>query len=183
MTKEEARKGNIVKGVCAVICISLVGGYIYYVNNPNIIWKDAKPYEERIVDVSKEEYDNILNNVNITNKENNELNNNINTKNSKDYDKYGRPYLKEGQSYTFKDNGMGEPVEAPKNKKATVINPNNGRKFYYLSNESWVESDYGKEQAEIDKAQDREVGKQNNISREEIKQFMDGMTINMGSMK
>ena len=52
-------------------------------------------------------------------------------------DAMGRPYLKKGQDFTFKDNGMGEPVEAPYSGRFAV-NPNTGVKYIYLSTGKWI---------------------------------------------
>ena len=51
-------------------------------------------------------------------------------------DALGNPYLQKGQEYTFKDNGMGEPVEAPY-KGRTAVNPNTGVKYIYNSVYGW----------------------------------------------
>ena len=53
-------------------------------------------------------------------------------------DANGHPYLQKGQEYTFKDNGMGEPVEAPYGMKTKVTNPNTGVKYKYLSTGKWI---------------------------------------------
>ena len=65
-------------------------------------------------------------------------------------DANGHPYLQKGQEYTFKDNGMGEPVEAPY-KGSTAVNPNTGIEYYYLSSKAkWI-VDTSKQDAEIAK--------------------------------
>lgn len=65
-------------------------------------------------------------------------------------DANGHPYLQKGQEFTFKDNGMGEPVEAPY-KGSTAVNPNTGVEYYYLSSKAkWI-VDTSKQDAEIAK--------------------------------
>ena len=105
------------------------------------------------------------------------------TEQKEGYDKMGHPYLKEGQSYTFSDGGLGAPNEAPISGQAQVINPNTGEKWNYLYNNHWHKSNHKERQAEIDEMQNREVGKMGNCTKEQAEQFVKNMTINMGSMK
>ena len=52
-TKEEAKKNMKINAVCGIVCVSLIGGTIYCMNNPELIWKDMEKPAERIVDVSE----------------------------------------------------------------------------------------------------------------------------------
>lgn len=166
-TKEEVKKGHIVNAVCAVFCVSMVGGFIYFTHKPD-------PYPARIVDLDEKEvvdekYQEIIDNMKVTvneqaiidantiketvgkTKENIEkgvgsfidgiqekISNLIDPKEYKEgCDKNGNPYLKKGASYTFKADGT--PVEAPANGNYTeVISPINNIKYAYNNfNHEW----------------------------------------------
>lgn len=183
----ERKNEKTFKIVCAAICISLAGGFIYYEMNPE---KFNKVSEEKInINDSKE----FLDNYTLSDKENEELSNNViaNNKNTEGYDKNGHPYLKEGldykdpANYTFENNGLGAPIEAPPKGKSTLLtNPNTNVQWAYTSSNKWhisSQAEHEREQEEINRSQNREYGKVSNISDEAIKQYMDGMVINMGS--
>ena len=176
----ERRNEKAFKIVCAAICISLAGGFIYYEMNPE---KFNKVSEEKInINDSKE----FLDNYTLSDKENEELSNNVITDNKNvivnnndvkpGYDEYGN-------KYTFSNNGMGAPNEIPTNTKVMVINPNTGITWLYGSSKKWHESTLEKTQAEIDRQQNRVVGGESTWTDEQIKQIVDNMTINLGSMK
>ena len=65
----------------------------------------------------------------------------------------------------------------------SILKPNTGEEWSYLYNGHWGNADAKKAQAEIDAMQNREVGKMGSFTEEEVKKFMNNMTINMGSMK
>lgn len=117
-------------------------------------------------------------------------NNTTNVKDPDKYDKMGHPYLKKGvdykdpKNYTFENNGMGAPIEAPpKGKYIILTNPNTNIQWAYTSSNKWhisSQAEHDKLQAEINASQNRGM-KNSEWSKEEIKQYVDGMVINMGS--
>lgn len=204
--EEKARKTSQI--ILAVFCISLIGGYAYYVKHPEIIWGDeASKYPERIVDLTETtdaEFQKILDDIQITTEENFAIEQDIQVK-----DDYKREYkeiennfkgreeteqlralLKKyagydenGYKYTFKDNGLGEPNELPPKKdNIDVVNPNTGVMWVYNKKSGWHKDTWEEEQAEVDRMQNRVVGQMGNMTDEQAKEFVKNMTINMGSM-
>lgn len=161
-TKEEAKKNMKINAVCGIVCVSLIGGTIYCMNNPELIWKDMEKPAERIVDVSETtdaEFQKILDNMHVTLEEEKQVNNNIIdnigkaisdtagnvTSYFKDFgkvylegcDKNGNPYLKKGASYTFKADGS--PVEAPPDGAYTQVQANGKTWCYSNFNHEWYD--------------------------------------------
>lgn len=165
------QKKSKIPVVCGILCVSLVGGFAYYVKNPDILLNINKNNEG-----TYQEYEATDEDMDFVNKYTKQ------EKNSEEYDKYGRPYLKPGEEYTFKD-GIGEPLQAPKNGRAEIKNPNTGEVWYYLSIGEWVKDNREERQAEINKMQDRVVGGQSKLTDEQVDQIIKNMTINVGSMK
>lgn len=185
---------------CAAICISLTGGFIYYVN-------DLMSTGAKLNNISSEKFENIddakefLKNYELTNEDKQLFDNNTVKINDTEYDEYGRPRLEAGHDkewykdpshYTFKDNGMGEPVEAPpKGVYVIVINPNTGMDYTYNSSNYWRKDVLRKskqDQEWMDKVQSRQMSatgipyEERKISTdEEIHNYVQGMVINMGS--
>ena len=250
MYNKELAKENRIKAIakvaCAMLCLSLIGGYVYYVNSPAELqlrneqlfnndintddidkieltdWEkesiqnamlEREEIEQKKIELAEAErkepnvlqksiaglkgiatntkeekiqvWENVSNSVSILKKSTSEE-----PKDQKEgYDQMGHPYLKEGQSYTFSDNGLGAPNEAPAGgfkwggKNQDVINPNTGEHWLYLDNSHWSKGNQKEAQAEIDEMQNREVGKMGNMTTEDAKKFVQNMTINMGSMK
>lgn len=161
-TKEEAKKNMKINAICGIVCVSLIGGTIYCMNNPELIWKDMEKPAERIVDVSETtdaEFQKILDNMHVSLEEEKQVNNNIIdnigkavsdtagnvTSFFKDFgkvylegcDKNGNPYLKKGATYTFKANGM--PVEAPPDGAYTQVQANGKTWCYSNFNHEWYD--------------------------------------------
>ena len=132
------QKKSKIPVVCGILCVSLVGGFAYYVKNPDILLNINKNNEG-----TYQEYEATDEDMDFVNKY---------TKQDKNvkYDKNGHPYLKPGQKYSFKDNGMGEPVEAPKDGKYIIIkNPNTGIEYSYLpANQVWYDERIAKAENE-----------------------------------
>lgn len=72
----ERKKHTAVKCLCAMVCITLVGGYIYYETHPEKFNTMENTYVE-IDDNSEKEFDDFLKNYELSDNEKQELNNNI----------------------------------------------------------------------------------------------------------
>lgn len=80
----------ILPTICGALCLSLVGGYIYYVNHPEIVWGDkALPYENTYIenneneDIDEEEFKKFMETYELSEKEKMQLK--LNSKDSKEY--------------------------------------------------------------------------------------------------
>ena len=172
---------------CGVLCVSLVSGTIAYYKAEEIKAKKQVAYEienglngyEPIEETKNEVLESLMAKP-LNDNQLAQMNKNVVNKNDDlipGYDKYG-------QKYTFSDNGMGAPNEIPiSTKKVNVINPNTGKTWFYtLTAKKWILDTHDEQQAEINKMQDRVVGGQTKWTDEEVEQFIQNMTINMGSM-
>ena len=169
---------------CGVLCVSLVGGTMAYYKMEEMKAQKQVAYEienglngyEPIEETKNEVLESLLakplSETQLAQIDKNVINSSSDVQPG--YDKYGN-------KYTFSDNGMGAPNEIP-NKALTVVNPNTGKKWVYSDNE-WRKSTKDKVQAEIDRQQNRVVGGESTWTDEQIKQIVDNMTINLGSMK
>lgn len=157
-------------------------------NNYKIIkWQEAGLDRPSLIKIRE-----ILN-YELTNEDKQLFDNNTVKVNDTEYDEYGRPRLeaghdKESSHYTFKDNGMGEPVEAlPKGIAVSVTNPNIIYSYATFNNK-WSKSTAKQSQEWMDKVQGRQMSatgipyEERKISTdEEIHNYVQGMAINMGS--
>ena len=160
-TKKEVKRNMKINAICGVLCISLIGGTIYCMNNPELIWKDIEKPTERVVDVSEttdEEFQKILDNMHISEQEKKMIENNAvkNSDNTNLFDNIGKAVSgitenvsslfggvqltgtdKNGNPYLKKGKSYtfktdGTPVEAPSDGAWTeIVNPNNGIKYTY----------------------------------------------------
>ena len=152
--------------VCATLCICLVGGYVYYVQD---LAKNTPIDKGTYVELEDKEETIDWSQIEITPDENakitqftidelpdklKELQQNVirgtsilvdNTKNKisemvegkkEGYDSKGRPYIKEGQAYTW-NYETGEPNEAATKHLESVISPLNGHTYVYNSKYNW----------------------------------------------
>lgn len=170
---------------CGVLCVSLVGGTMAYYKMEEMKAQKQVAYEienglngyEPIEETKNEVLESLLakplSETQIAQIDKNVINSSSDVQPG--YDKYGN-------KYTFSDNGMGAPNEIPTNTKVMVINPNTGITWLYGSSKKWHESTLEKTQAEIDRQQNR-TGHESTWTDDEVKQFIDNMTINLGSMK
>ena len=210
-TKEEAKKNMKINAICGIVCVSLIGGTIYCMNNPELIWKDMEKPAERIVDVSETtdaEFQKILDNMQVTLEEEKQVNNNIIdnigkaandtvgnvTSFFKDFgkvylegcDKNGNPYLKKGANYTFKANGM--PVEAPPDGAYTEMVVNGKTIVYGNINQEWRDQAMTPEEINRMKMQAKglidSLGNTNirSLTEEEARDLARRTTINVGSI-
>ena len=172
---------------CGVLCVSLVSGTIAYYKAEEIKAKKQVAYEienglngyEPIEETKNEVLESLMAKP-LSDNQLAQINKNVVNKNDDLIPGYDRA----GQKYTFSDNGMGAPNEIPESKKGgVVINPKTNERWAYLKSSGyWVKSNIKEAQAEIDKMQDRVVGGQTKWTDEEVEQFIQNMTINMGSM-
>ena len=103
----------------------------------SVIGKERKSYIEESSEAKEEESTEAIPTPIVLSKEEFQKMIDDNKKEKTGTDAKGRPYLQKGQDFTFKDNGMGEPVEAPRSKR-TAVNPNTGVKYIYLSTGDWI---------------------------------------------
>ena len=170
---------------CGVLCVSLVGGTMAYYKMEEMKAQKQIAYEienglngyEPIEETKNEVLESLLakplSETQLAQIDKNVISNNNDPQPG--YDKYGN-------KYTFSDNGMGAPNEIP-DKSLTVVNPNTGEKWAINSRKVWHLSTYDKQQAEVDRQQNRVVGGESTWTDEQIKQVVENMTINLGSMK
>ena len=191
MKRELSKDEKIQRGAkifCGVLCISLVSGTMAYYKMEEMKAQKQVAYEienglngYESIEESKNEVLESLMNEPLSDSDIAEIDKNI-IKNTEErpagYDKFGK-------KYTFKDNGMGEPVEKPDVKKGCMVqNPNTGVKYAInTSSWEWHISTHDQVQAEIDRQQTRVVGGESHLTEEQLNQAMKSMTINMGSMQ
>lgn len=172
------QKKSKIPVVCGILCVSLVGGFAYYVKNPDILLNINKNNEG-----TYQEYKATDEDMDFVNKY-------TNTTESDKYDKFGRPYLEEGQNYTFSNNGLGAPNEVPRSGKASVLNPNTGEKWLLSRDGEWHIGTAKERQALDDKIARGEISASGvtaengrKLTDEEISNWTKNATVNIGSMK
>lgn len=203
--------------VCATLCICLVGGYVYYVqdlakNTPidkgtyveledkveTIDWSQIEitPDEnakitkftiDELPDKLKELQQNVIRGTSIlVDNTKNKISEMVEGK-KEGYDKWGNPYIKEGQAYTW-NYKTGKPNEAATKKLEEVISPINGHTYIY-GVAGWFDDTKATEQNKLDELEAKGlIDSQGNTdiehpSQQKLDEMFNSMELNFATLK